>query len=62
MERIEIKGKLEAEGPGGAWTFIYFPKQVTEFLGTKGMVAVSGTITACRSKPRSRRAARGRMS
>lgn len=44
MDTIEVKGKLVAEGPGGAWTFLHFPKRVTEFLGTKSMISVSGTM------------------
>lgn len=44
MKTLEITSKLKADGEGGAWTFIFFPKRVTDFLGSKAMVPVSGTI------------------
>lgn len=36
--------KLVAEGEGDAWTFVYLPPEVSQALGTRGMVAVKGTM------------------
>jgi hypothetical protein len=44
MARIEFDGKLVAEGPGGAWTFLHMPDDVTAHLGKRGMVQVVGTM------------------
>jgi hypothetical protein len=44
MARIEFTGKLVAEGPGGAWTFLHMPEHVTAHLGTKAMVQVMGSM------------------
>jgi hypothetical protein len=44
MKTLEITSKLKADGEGAAWTFIFFPKRVTDFLGSRAMVPVSGTI------------------
>jgi hypothetical protein len=36
--------RLEAKGPGGAWTFMLIPFDVAEIFGSKSRVAVAGTI------------------
>jgi Bacteriocin-protection, YdeI or OmpD-Associated/Domain of unknown function (DUF1905) len=40
----KFKAKAEAAGPGGAWCFIAVPFGVSEVWGTRGRVAVKGTI------------------
>ena len=40
----KFKTKLIAIGPSGAWTILRAPFNVAEVFGTKGRVAVSGTI------------------
>lgn len=44
MARKEFKVKLEAAGPGGAWTFLTVPFSVEKVFGTKARLAVKGTI------------------
>jgi hypothetical protein len=39
-----FKVKLEAKGPGGAWTFMPIPFDVNEVFGSKARIAVSGKI------------------
>ena len=39
-----FKARLTARGPGGAWTFLEIPFSVEKEFGTKGRVAVSGTM------------------
>jgi hypothetical protein len=36
--------RLEAKGPGGAWTFMRIPFDVAEVFGSKARIAVAGTI------------------
>ncbi len=40
----KFRAKAEAAGPGGAWCFIAVPFDVSEVWGTRGWVAVKGTI------------------
>ena len=40
----KFKGKLDSAGPGGAWTFLSVPFDVPKEFGTRGRVAVKGTI------------------
>ena len=40
----KFKAKAEAAGPGGAWCYIAVPFDVSEVWGTRGRVAVKGTI------------------
>jgi hypothetical protein len=39
-----FKAKLEAKGPGGAWTFMAIPFDVHEVFGSRGRIAVAGTM------------------
>jgi hypothetical protein len=39
-----FEAKLEAKGPGGAWTFILIPFDVAEAFGSKARIAVAGAI------------------
>lgn len=41
---ITFSAQLVAEGEGDAWTFLYLPQDASAALGTRGMVAVKGTI------------------
>ena len=40
----KFKAKAQAAGPSGAWCFIAVPFDVSEVWGTRGRVAVKGTI------------------
>ena len=40
----KFTAKAEGAGPGGAWCFIAVPFDVSEVWGTRGRVAVKGTI------------------
>ena len=40
----EFDATLTAKGPGGAWTFLPIPFDVQAVFGSKGRVAVAGTI------------------
>jgi hypothetical protein len=40
----KFEAKLTAQGPGGAWTFLYIPFSVEEVFGSRARVSVSGTI------------------
>jgi len=40
----KFKAKAEGAGPGNAWCFIAVPFDVAEVWGTRGRVAVKGTI------------------
>lgn len=44
MARIEFEGRVTGRGPGRAWCFLDFPKEVSETLGTKARVPVVVTI------------------
>ncbi len=44
MAKIEFRGRLIARGPKGAWVFLDFPKSVSRQLGSRGRVAVRGTL------------------
>ena len=44
MGKIEFTTKLVPMGPGGAWVFIYVPKIASQKLGSRGRIAVRGTI------------------
>ncbi len=44
MTKIAFTGKLAARGPKGAWVFLDFPKNVSRQLGSRGRVAVRGTL------------------
>lgn len=40
----EFEAILTAKGPGGAWTFLPIPFDVQAIFGSKGRVAVAGTL------------------
>jgi hypothetical protein len=40
----KFKAKIEAQGPGGAWSFLQIPFNVEQVFGSKARVAVKGTI------------------
>jgi Bacteriocin-protection, YdeI or OmpD-Associated/Domain of unknown function (DUF1905) len=40
----KFKAKAEAAGPGGAWCFIAVPFDVSKVWGSRGRVAVKGTL------------------
>ena len=42
--KMEFEALLAAKGPGGAWTFLPIPFDVKEVFGTRGRVAVAGTV------------------
>lgn len=42
--RRTFRAKLEAEGPGGAWTYMRIPFDVAEAYGTRARMSVKGTI------------------
>jgi hypothetical protein len=44
MMQQKFKAKAEGAGPGNAWCFIAVPFDVSELWGTRGRVAVKGTI------------------
>ena len=39
-----FKARLQAKGPGGAWTYLSIPFSVEKVFGSKARVAVAGTI------------------
>ena len=40
----EFEAVLAVKGPGGAWTFLPIPFDVQEVFGTRGRLAVAGTV------------------
>ncbi|MDE0853187.1 MAG: YdeI/OmpD-associated family protein [Nevskia sp.] len=42
--KMKFEAVLQAKGPGGAWTFLPIPFDVKEAFGTKGRIAVAGTV------------------
>jgi Bacteriocin-protection, YdeI or OmpD-Associated/Domain of unknown function (DUF1905) len=40
----KFKGRLDPMGPGGAWTGLIFPFSVEREYGTRGRIAVRGTM------------------
>ena len=40
----KFKAKLQAKGPGGAWTFLPIPFDAMAEFGSKGRIAVAGTM------------------
>lgn len=44
MEEITFAARLEPMGPKGSWVFVYLPRKASEALGSRGRVAVVGTI------------------
>lgn len=42
--RQEFEARLIPRGPGGAWVFLPVPFSVAELFGTKGRLAVCGTL------------------
>jgi hypothetical protein len=41
---LKFKTRLEAQGPGGAWTFLKLPVSIEKEWGFKARVAVKGTV------------------
>ena len=42
--RQEFRARLEAQGPGGAWTYIVLPFSVEKTWGSRALVSVKGSI------------------